>query len=193
MKKCLALVLLIVAMSSCNQAKHGQSMSDEDGTAVDSAAADCLTLKKYNQQTSLEDKAQWLRDYGKAVCEDTLHAAILKDHSVRASDVTFSTGVPFKIKWEDLDAFLDQNFYNAYVSFDIYKTNITGIKLIPTFTTSYPCYSVPFFKVIAAENKLKPTSEIEFKFGKIATNDRVIVIVNNDMGTAYYDYSNDPK
>ncbi|HQW68757.1 MAG TPA: hypothetical protein PLH25_03750 [Flavobacterium sp.] len=193
MKKCLALLMLLAAMVSCNQAKHSQTMAFADATALDSAATDCITLKKYNEQATIEDKAQWLRDYGKAVCIDTLNAAIIKEHSVRAADVTFSPGVTFKIKWEELDTFLDQNFYNAYVSFDIYKTNITGIKLVPKFTTSYPCYSVPFFRAIADENKLKPSSEIEFKYGKIGTDDRVIVIVNNDMGTAYYDYSNEPK
>ena len=193
MKKCLALLAMVVSMTACKQAAEEQKQGFVTTAASPEADEPCINLDDYNKETTVEDKAKWLREYGKTVCQDTLFPAIIKDHAVSAADITFSSSDSFNIKWKDLDFFLDKNYYNGYLSFDIDKEEVKAIKLVPKFTTNYPCYSVPFFRAIADENELEEDSEIEFKFGKIATKDRVIVIVNNPMGIAYYDFSNDPK
>jgi hypothetical protein len=196
MKKIALLLVICVTLISCdkNNQKKDETTAKTDATTKESIQKadirECLTLKEYRKCTTIPLKADWLRKYGAAVCTDTLDIALENAHRIAAENTPTTLSNPYRISWEDMEIFIDENMYNAYISFEYndVKTVVKGIKLIPKFDEQVTCYSVPLIRHIAKENKLNPNDY--FEFGKTGSNSTVFIKVK---GVAYYDFSNEPK
>lgn len=193
MKKITSLIFIFILLTSCEKKinQNEDNNKDEIATiATPMVKANCLSLKEYRKLTTVEAKADWLRKYGAAVCKDTLDKALKETHLIDSGTITTTTNV-YAITWDEVETFIGENMYNAYISFD-YNTNktIENLKLIPKFDPSITCYSVPLIRYIASENKLATEDNIEFGFANIGLNRTIVIRVK---GNVYYDFSNEPK
>lgn len=183
MKNLFLSLFVFMFLVSCKESKNLVSKQD------------CIGLEEYNELKTVDEKAEWLRNNGKSVCENILNEGIKNSHTVKISDITSTNNnSSYTIKWKDIEPLIGNYFYDRYVTFDIVNDKIRGLKLISKFRADIPCYSIPFIKYLNKEHSLNPESEIEFKLAEIFKSEKVIILVKDTSNTIFiYDYSDEPK
>jgi len=157
---------------------------------------DCITLKKYDMLSTTADQADWLFEYGKAVCDDILFDAVQRTHTISTTEFKPNPNGGLKKSWNEIKSKTSQfAIYDRYISFDIDPATkkIKDIKIIPYFDTKTPSYSLALFRSIAKQNN-DGNINFEFLYATVKAGETIIIKVtdlNNQV--SYFDYSDDPK
>ena len=191
MRKFALIAIVLSLMVSCQkkQSENPKSLMKNQSNST------CINLEDYEKLTDIKDKVDWLKEYGELVCKDTLNEAILAAHEIDTSDIENLHPVGFSINWKTLREFIEPNFYNAYLSFTLNGTSdVTAIKLVPDFSETVPCYSVPFILYLGEKEGLNDACSIEFRTGNLKAETVLLVITKDESNNIinYYDASGNP-
>jgi len=157
------------------------------------------------------DRAVWLSQHGKIICDEKLYSCIEEDHSVCKKEFdslaqrhpTNQSGniKTYPKKWEELKKYIDGTgigCYEKYIGFKI-KNGDVEFSTLP-FTKKETCFSVPLFRGIAEAHpdadELSFTQamiEIRDKNGIEEEMEKVIFMVGEKGKVYYYDISDNPK
>ncbi|WP_445454636.1 hypothetical protein [Flavobacterium sp. 25HG05S-40] len=160
----------------------------------------CLAFfKEYPYNASIAAQINWLRSAVPDDIDPSLYECILGLRKIE-NEVTYNQIV--RDYWQDnepvyteikLQKIRDEYFdlaknYVYYISFP-FTEEVIEYKLVSTFTTSPPCYSIPFFEALA--EKYKKTALLKLSLGKVEGKVTVVfAIVGSD--DSFYDYSQIP-
>lgn len=199
MKKTVLFAFLSLAMMGCKDKKNEEPVENtpqEELQAPQQKDHECLTLEQYDALPTLEEKAEWLRKYGKAVCDDILFEASKKTHTIGTGEFKPAPSGSLKKSWNDIESKTSKfSVYDRYLSFDLDTTNkvIKDIKIVSTFDNKVPCYSLALFRAIAKENNYKNIT-FEFIYADVKAGETIIIKVTDMNGKdLYFDYSDEPK
>ncbi|WP_277012316.1 hypothetical protein [Flavobacterium lindanitolerans] len=167
-------------------------------------------LMRYLKTLSYSGRADWLKEYGDAICKYDLYSCIENSHAIcstkfedmaREHGDNRTTGIVFySLSWKDLEDFIkNQNLhcYSGYIAFDL-EGGIAKPRRAD-YTQDESVYSVPLFegikKVHGNINTIYFTRAIvPFKEKQgIVIREGVIFKVEDAFGKHfYYDISDDP-
>lgn len=152
----------------------------------------CITLEEYDNLNDIDKKTEWFLNNGKNVCPEILFYRELNKHLVSGLTTVEPTvdGKSLPKTWKEVSSLTSGIFYEKYVTFDIDTTtkDIKDLILVDKFDANKFCYSVPLFNAIAAIEKLKDDSVIEFMYAKVDNKLKIVIKV----GSHFYDYSEEP-
>ncbi|MES2486065.1 MAG: hypothetical protein V4581_09005 [Bacteroidota bacterium] len=187
MKKILFVICITMTMVGCKECPECV-----ENTSTQQTSKACIGLSDYRSLSTIEEKAQWLRDNGKNVCEDTIYQSTIDIHSIpTTATIVRATGNSLNMSWQNINTFISSTLYNGYVAFDFDSSNnITNIKLIPVYNKNITCYSVPLLKSIARKNSFTNVSMIEFYNATVNSKPTVIIKAGT---TSLYDFSDEPR
>lgn len=203
MKKTVLFLFLLLVMIGCKDKEEtptGDSKTPSGNTAKLDAGdeQECLGLAKYKKLSEDSEKADWLKNYGKAVCIDTLYKSVIETHQIINTGFNVTSNKTFKIKGEDLKKLIDKySAYEKYVSFKIDPTSkeIIDIDIVSDFSHATASYSLPLFRSILRKNA---GYDITFEFMRAtissSTNETIIFKVLDGADPAvYFDFSDEPR
>lgn len=199
MKTTALFLFLSLAMIGCKDKKEEEKPTENTVEEIQMPKQkdhECLTLDEYNTLPTIEEKADWLRKYGKAVCDNILFEAAQENHTIKTGEFTPSPNGSLKKDWKEIKSKTSQySVYERYLSFEIDSANkiIKDIKIVPTFSDKVPCYSLALFRAIAKKNNDNNIS-FEFIFAGVKAGETIIIKVTDMNGkVSYFDYSDEPK
>lgn len=190
---------------------NGEVDSTAVKTKLDKATAllDCSTLAKYYELSDIKDRANWLKQNGGNVCEDTLKKAVLRDHKVvgTLSDLSGK----YVITWRKLKPIFGPYKYERYLNIEYTEEKIIGVEEVENYIPDdndriYYRFSAALINFLAEEYAKDENSEFQFSFAsldqKLNGSVQAVVVIqivgnpddeNPVGGNPYYDYSTDPK
>jgi hypothetical protein len=199
MKTTALFLFLSLVMIGCKDEKEEHSSKtmakETKAPAPEQKDHECLNLDEYNALASVKDKADWLRKYGKAVCDSILFKAAKGAHTIKTGEFTPKPHGSLKKDWNEINSRTSKySVYDCYLSFDIDNVNkkIKDIKIVPTFNDNIPCYSLALFRAIAKDNN-NSNITFEFIFADVKTETIIIQVTDMNGKVSYYDYSDEPK
>lgn len=198
MKKTVLFLFLSLVMIGCKDEKNEKpsEKAAEETQMLRPNDHECLTLEQYDLLPTTEEKEDWLRKYGKAVCDNILFEATLKTHTIKTGEFTPNPSGSLKKDWSDIESMTKQySVYDRYLSFDVdpVKKKINSIIIVPTFDKKISCYSLALLRAIAKENNGSNIS-FEFIYATIKAGKETIIMKVTDLNgkSSYYDYSDEP-
>jgi hypothetical protein len=162
--------------------------------------SECLDLSIYGKLTTLNEKAEWLRNYGRVVCKEVLYQSALNDHEIKnIQDFKMEESTALKTSWSEInDSIKNYPLYKRYLSFNQEANSkvIKNIKTVEKYDTIVPCFSLALLKAIAE----KKGEDAKFEFIHAEGNSGPTVVIKVTSGSAttaasdtFYDYSDEPK
>src|SRR5690606_34857763 len=143
--------------------------------------------KKLASQT---EKATWLEQNGKDVCDDVLDQHLEQTHAIPENVSVSDQGKAFEVKCSDLKKITDGKKYDLYLAFKYdSKGEITGLDPIEKFSATNTCYSARFINYLM--KGLKEDDVISFSPGSISGKNTVKIELKGKT-RPYYDFSQEP-
>lgn len=190
---------------------NGEAESTAVKTKLDKAPdlLDCLDLNGYYGSSDIRQRANWLKEKGDKVCEDTLKQAVLKDHKVMGT--LSNLRGKYVITWGKLKPIIGPYKYERYLNIEHNEEKIIGVKEVENYIPDdddgcYYRFSAALINILAKEYSKDENSEFQFSFADLDQKGNnsvqtvvVIQVVRNPDGenptseNPYYDYSTDPK
>ena len=201
MKKTVLFLFLSLVMIGCKDEKNEKPSENSENMVQETSVPEkkdyeCITLKMYNLLATTEEKADWLREYGKAVCDDILDEATRNTHTINTTEFTAKPKGSLKKDWNEIKSKTSHfAVYESYISFKIdpVSKDIIDLKIIPYFDKKTPSYSLALFRSIAKQNN-DANITFEFMYASVEAGETIVIKVtdlNNQV--SYFDYSDEPK
>lgn len=186
MKKHVVILMVIFTIIGC---KKKEELNSKPAEAV--AEQTCINLDAYNALTTLEAKVEWLKINGNSVCLPIIQSAVIKEHKVKASDIT-DQKAKYTIKWGDLKNIISTFGYEKYLSVEDTDndTKIDTLKMVNKYDSPpYYCFSTALINTLFKIHGTDDNTEFSFRFATVKLQKAVIIQVGSSI---FYDYSTDP-
>ncbi|MEZ0006936.1 hypothetical protein ABH942_002314 [Flavobacterium sp. 28YEA47A] len=218
MKKTALFLILSLAMIGCEGKKketpsENSVQKTQERNTMTVVSTDCKNdpIIKFLSSMYYSERANWLSEYGEAICKYNLYSCIEDFHSIPDTIFTKlarqhlrnSSGIKlYELPWQDLEDFIKKEgikCYDAYIAFDIDTINNKASLRKTPFSTTEATYSIPLFEGIKKEHKNIQTiyvteAIVGYKEKKgIVNKERIIFKVKDTSGGYFhYDISDDP-
>jgi len=188
----LSLFVLAACNKPCPECPKCPDPTTAGRTSTTISSPGCLTFDEYNNEDTVEKKAEWLRKYGRAVCD--LYSIVEKSHTIKNATVEETPERELTLTWKTIADTIGSYDYEKYVAFNLdSKGNIISIKLIPQFVYDAPCYSIPLLRGIKQARSLSDTDKVAFKGAKVGLGPKLSSTIIIKVKGISYDYSDEPK
>lgn len=162
---------------------------------------DCLNFNFYDQQTTIQDKADWLYKYGRFICPDLLNATAEHTHEIDASIATRLNTTTQTLSWTQIKSLMQNHVYEYYIKCHTDNSgNINLVNAATPYQESGNCFSMPLFRGIHKKYTLNDKDKFEFMSattGNATTGIKKIVMFSitrygQTQPFISYDYSDRP-
>lgn len=211
MKKITLILMVVLTITACKKEKVDSTTIDtETNTGDPTLSSNCINLEGYYKisDSDIIEKAKWLKQNGRNVCDDTLKNAVLKKHKVIGTLSNLKG--KYVTTWGKLKPIIGSYKYERYLNIEHNKEKIIGVNevnsYIPKNNGAHFRFSAALINFLAAEYAKDENSEFQFSFANLdqkRNNSVQTVVVIQVIGNPsdenpvrenpYYDYSTDPK
>jgi len=182
-----------MVISSASGVEKGEVESLSKTHSQENQKVECITLENYFILTKIDEKANWLREKGKDVCENILEKAVLDIHELKGQPLNIKGKYP--ISWGELKDIIKEFKYEKYLGVNIEDGIINSLKLEDKYGVAKYSFSPVLIRSLGKKYAKDDSTLFLFSLAQISEESNGLqpaVVIQVNGTPFYYDYSNEP-